>query len=128
MSDEKPTFDFGRVSRQWNRQFARTIQDATGITIDLQRPPPEKATPAEMNAHLDRVNAAMNRLEDIANQQSELIAQVLVGVPRGWLLKDAPEEIDWSEADNLDWLRADCYQKLVAMVQSGEAMQEASKN
>lgn len=128
MADERPTFDFGRVSRQWNRKFARTIQRATELSIDLQRPAPEKASADELNAHLDRMKAAMGQLESVATEQSELIAQVLVDVPRGWLLKDAPEEIDWSLADNLDWLRADCYQKLVAMVQSGEAMQEASKN
>lgn len=128
MGDEKPTFDFGRVSRQWNRQFGRTLLRATELTIEMQRPAPEKAAADEMNAHLDRMKAAMGQLESVATEQSELIAQVLVDVPREWLLKDAPEEIDWSVADNQDWLRADCYQKLLAMVQSGEAMQDASKN
>jgi hypothetical protein len=33
------------------------------------------------------------------------IARSLVSVPRSWLVKDAPEITDWSDANNLDYLQ-----------------------
>ncbi|GIL09273.1 MAG: hypothetical protein BroJett033_7840 [Chloroflexota bacterium] len=125
---EKPVFDFGRVSRRWNQAFAASIAKATRATIAMQRPLCAGMTNEQVQAHYDAQEAAVDLLETLGAEQSALVAEVLVSVPDGWLVKGAPAELDWSDPESLDWIRADKYQQLLQMLQTGEAYTTDAKN
>lgn len=124
----KPVFDFSQVSKRWNKAFGASISKATKATIAMQRPLLADATPAQQQAHYDAQIAAVEMLDTLGDEQAALVAQVLVSVPEEWLIATAPPEIDWSDPENLDWIRADKYQALLQMLQTGEAYSTEAKN
>jgi len=124
----KPVFDFSQVSRRWNKAFASSISKATKAQIAMQRPMPEGVTGAQVQAHYDAQLAAVEMLDTLGDEQAALVAQVLVNVPEAWLIKGAPKEMDWSDPESLDWIRADKYQALLQMIQTGEAYSNDAKN
>jgi len=123
----KPTFDFTRVSRQWNQKFIKSLANAGRAQTIISRPVSTKASEDEIQAYYDRVEKAWDDLENLANEQLALIAQVLVSVPREWLLADAPDEIDWSKPESFDWIQSPCYGEILELLRSGEA-QKSAKN
>ena len=62
---------------------------------------------------------ALGRLDEIEARREALLSEVLVSVPRDWLVEDAPEGLDWRKAESLDWLLDVQFQPLI------EAMAEA---
>jgi hypothetical protein len=124
----KPGFDFGRVGKRWNKAFGASISKATKATIAMQRPVPPQATAEQVQAHYDAQVAAVELLDTLGDEQAALVAQVLVSVPEAWLVKGAPKELDWSDPESLDWIRADKYQHLLQMLQTGEAYTSDAKN
>lgn len=111
-SKPRPTFDFGQVSRKWGKRWGALMAEATEIQAqaleqdeqDFGAIEDEKARRKAM-ATFARAQASMlGRLTEIGYEQEKLMAQVLVDVPREWLEADAPESIDWSDPENLDYL------------------------
>lgn len=123
-----PRFDFSRVSRRWNKQFSASIGKVTKAQIAMTRPLPAGADDAAIQAHYDRMEAAVDTIETVADEQARLVCEVLVDVPREWLIEGAPKALDWSEPESLDWVRSDKYQEILFMIQTGEAARQAAKN
>lgn len=125
MSDENgknaPVFDFSRVSRQWNKAFAASFRKAAHAQTSVMRPAPEDGDRETMQAHYDRIDAAVDALEALADEQAALIVQVLADVPAEWLLESAPEQIDWSQVASLDYIQSDKYMEILLLIQNGEA-------
>lgn len=124
----KPKFDFSRVSRKWNKEFSASIAKVTKAQITMQRPLPSGADDAAVQTHYDRMEAAVDSLSTIADEQAALMCEVLVDVPASWLIAGAPAGLDWDDPASLDWVRADKYQEMLVMIQTGEAARQAAKN
>jgi len=124
---KKPTFDFTKVSRQWNQAFGKSLANAGRAQTIISRPVSLKADDDEVQAYYDRVEKAWDDLEKLANEQAALMAEVLTSVPREWLLTTAPEEIDWSKPENFDWIQSPRYGDILEMLRTGEA-QKTAKN
>ncbi len=129
MSDEitivedepKPTFDFTKVSRQWSKSFSESVQKATKVQIALERPKPQTTDYTTLQIYYDTLDKAADESTLAADEQAKLIAQVLIDVPREWLLATAPDVIDWSDEKNLDFIQEPRYVEILQMIQSGEA-------
>lgn len=117
-----PRFDFSGVSRKWNKEFLASISKAGRATVAMQRPTP--SDPDAAQAHFDKLEQAINDLEQISEDQAALICQVLADVPAEWLITGAPSGLDWSLIESLDWIRADKYGEILEMLQTGRAMAE----
>jgi len=124
---EKPSFDFTRVSKEWNHQFALSLTAVAKAEITLKRPQPRTDDYDVLTEFYDKQEEALTVIERLAAEQAGMVAQVLVDVPRGWLLANAPDEIDWSAADSLNYVQADRYGELLEMIRNGEARSK-SKN
>jgi len=122
----KPTFNFSKVSRQWSKSFATSVQNATRAQITLQRPAPVGDSTA-LQAHLDAQEKALDVIAQISDEQAGLIAQVLTDVPPEWLIDGAPEAIDWSKIESFDWIQEEYYGEILNLIQSGEARTLAKK-
>lgn len=123
-----PKFDFSKVTRQWNRDFGRTMTDAARAQLIMQREPDDDMTTAEFNALLDRQEQAVLDIEKLADQQAELLVQVLVDVPNAWLLADAPTPLDWSDVKSLDYIQADRYGEILERLRSRNIAGDDAKN
>jgi hypothetical protein len=121
MGDPKPTFDFTKVSRRWSQAMAASIQRATKAQIVLTRPPPKTEDDKAIQAHFDAQEKALDVYAELADEQAGLIAQVLVDVPREWLIPGAPEELNWGDAASFDYIQEQKYSQILALIQSGEA-------
>jgi hypothetical protein len=121
MEELKPKFNFSNVNRQWSKQMGQSIQKATRAQITLSRPVPTGVDSATVQAHFDAQEAALDVYEQLADEQAALIAQVLVDVPREWLLANSPEIIDWSDPASFDFIQEEKYGEILALIQSGEA-------
>lgn len=124
----QPKFDFSRVSRQWNRDFARSMTQAARAQLIMQRQPNDDMDDEEFNALLDRQEQAISDLEKMADKQAELLTQVLVDVPREWLLPGAPEEPDWRQISSLDYIQSERYAEILLMLSTRNVAGEDSKN
>lgn len=125
---EKPKFDFSGVNRQWNRDFALTLTKAARVQLILQRQPNDEMDDAAVDALYDRQEKALDELEALADQQAALLAQVLVGVPTGWLMPGAPDDLDWSQVASLDYIQANRYTELLELLRTKDVAGEDSKN
>ncbi len=137
MGDQKPTFDFSKVSRQWSKAFSKSIMNATRAQIILNQPFPQLYIPKGTNkdaAQLIRQqfqsdaqklrveqDEAVQIIEELGDEQAELVAQVLRFVPGEWLIEGAPAVLDWGEIESFDWIQEDRYAEILEMIQSGEA-------
>jgi hypothetical protein len=120
---EKPVFDFSEVGYRWQRDYMKVTMTAARASTLIDNPAREDITPTEKAAlTLAKLNA-VDEFEASIARRDELISQVIVSIPRHWLTKDAPGEIDWRDPDNLGYLR-DIGQLLMALT---EARQD-SKN
>lgn len=101
---EKPTFDFSEMS--WAESKAISINQARIFRAQ-------------------QVNDADALAEGFAAMQA-ILARTVINVPRAWLIRSAPEQIDWRDPVAFDLVRADRMMHLIrAMV---EAQGEDSKN
>lgn len=127
LSGDGAVWDFSKVSRKWHKAFAKSIREASKAGLLLSRPAPIGDDEA-MRAHLDAQAGAMDAMEQYADEQQALIAQVLVSVPDSWLSSGAPDDLDYSDPESLDWLMPDRYAELLRQVQTGEAWASDSGN
>lgn len=97
---DHPKFNFGKVTRQWWRDFERLDLKMMKLSRQIGAMYRQDFSDAEMDAAL----AAKLALED---EQDGLIAQVLVALPAAWLVDEAPDKIDWSDAASMMYVRLD---------------------
>ena len=90
--DNQPIFDRSRISHRENKQVS------------------------VLQARLKAAQASgdWQEIETCLNQTDAFFARFLVSVPRTWLVPNAPDTLDWSDADSLNWLQADRYNDLAA--------------
>jgi hypothetical protein len=124
----KPTFDFSKVNRQWNRDFARTLTQAARVQLMLQREPNDEMEDAAVDALFDRQEQALTDLEALADEQAALLVQVLAEVPAAWLLPGAPDNLDWSKVESLDCIQADRYAQILDLLRTKNIAGDDSKN
>lgn len=124
----KPIFDFTKVSRQWDLAFQMSLTKSAKAILVLQTPMSEEANPEQQIAYYERMEKALSEIETISETQALLISQVLVDIPRSWLLVDAPEEIDWTKITSLDYVQSERYGDLLKMLQTGEARLQAKNS
>jgi len=98
---EQPTFDFSNISYGWSKRWASIVMKIDVDSALIDNPARPDADP-ELVAQL-RVKRleALNGWDDLVTQRDALLCEVLVSVPRGWLVLDAPDEIDWHNPDSL---------------------------
>lgn len=125
--NEKPKFDFSKVSRQWERDYRNTLAQASRVQVTLQREITDEMNDREVSELLDRQEKALDTFEALGDAQAGLLVQVLVDVPREWLLATAPAEIDWSKVESLDYIQANRYTEILNQVLTNAAGED-SKN
>lgn len=131
----KATFDYSKVGRTWQNKFAETADNVAQIIVMADRPlrrqRPDEGN-QEYDDYVDTFYEKKKRMGAEIRQQAEIqaamVADVLRDVPREWLLPDAPESIDWSKPDNLDYIQAPYYAEILEQVRSGEAMKKAKNS
>jgi hypothetical protein len=68
----------------------------------------------------EQINAEYEaKLDAEADVQAELISRILKSVPKSWLVTDAPNEIDWSDPANFDYIQSHRYGDLLRIVSEG---------
>lgn len=127
-------FDFSKVGRKWQEQFAESAERVSKIIVNADRPLRRKRDDEDDQDYDDYVQAYYDAKENMApairkegDFQANLVAEVLVDVPSEWLLPDAPAHIDWSKSENMDYIQAAYYADILEQVRGGEAMKR-SKN
>lgn len=93
--------DFSEVSRRWAHEWMKMdgeIQQWAAVQMGDGRDDLSDEEQEKLNA--GKLEAAI-KMNELLDRRNELAAMVLVSVPREWLVKDAPDEIDWSDPENL---------------------------
>jgi hypothetical protein len=121
-------FDFTRVGRGWSNEFFKTITRAGRAQLALQRQLKPDADAAEIDAFLDRQDAALVEMERIGDEQAVLLAQVLVDVPEDWLIEGAPDDLDWNAVESLDFIQSDKYGEILEMLRTRDIPRDDAKN
>lgn len=102
---ERPTFDFSKVGYGWDRKYRHEVGQIMAATAILRSQPRRDLT-AEQAADLAmKQSTAYLEMDEAVERRDALLTQVLVDVPRSWLIPDAPEEIDWKQTESLDYIR-----------------------
>lgn len=123
----QPEFDLSQVNRNWRKRWVETtirVTELQAALATLEQPDGEDAQAAQAWA-LKQVQA-MREIQALAETQGELLAQVLVSIPREWLSADAPEELDWHDPESLGYVLEARYVELVQGLTL--ARRENSKN
>ena len=117
----KPVFNMGRAGRRWSREWQAIKTDFAETQAALER-----HGLSEDNADVDLtpeqqddVVRLMRMIDAASERQDRLVGEVLVSVPDGWLIPDAPE-------CHVDHVREDRYGEVIAALQ--EARADTSKN
>lgn len=125
-------FNFSKANRKWQDQFAEAAEVVARVMSDAERPLRRKRDDEDAQDYDDYVQAFYDTRRDSAKVireqgviQANLVADVLVDVPREWLLPDAPEVIDWSKSDSLDYIQVNHYLDILEQVRNGEARKQA---
>jgi hypothetical protein len=107
-----PSFNFANVSYKWTKDWARTFNEVVRAQVLIEAEAKDDATPEE-RASVNRAKLeAVASIGDFLDKRDALVAQVLTFVPREWLVAEAPEDLDWSKPESLEYLRMDKVQAL----------------
>lgn len=128
----KPVFDFTKVGREWQERFADSAEIVSRLLITADRPLRRQKADEDAEDYDEYVQGFYDskeligkQLREEGNKQANLVCDVLVNVPREWLLPNAPEQIDWSNPASLDLIQVDHYLEILDMVRTGEARKQA---
>lgn len=89
--------DFSNVSMRWGRDWAN--MDAE---FELQ----EIIRDQDADATIEEKRAAINAIQELEMKRIGMVADVLTSVSADWLVAGAPEDIDFSDVNNiLDYIR-----------------------
>ncbi len=69
---------------------------------------------AVLQARLRAANDDPDEIEACLDEMDAFFAKFLVSVPRSWLVPDAPQALDWSDPDSLNWLQGDRWNDLAS--------------
>ena len=106
MSDT-PVFDFENISRKWEKEWRKANIELTATAQLIE---------ADSTGADDKI-MAVRGIDDIDAIREKLLAQIVVSIPREWLIKDAPADIDWSDPTAFDeWLKMGKFNDLVVSV------------
>lgn len=129
MPDEKPRFKLEFVSRRWAKEWLQVNSQIQRSTMLLQSGMKEDATPAEVQQVNVARMEAFDAMDGLIARQEQMLADVLLDVPREWLVPDAPAKLDWSNRESLNWLVDDHYNDvLVALADARSGQRDNSKN
>lgn len=103
MSDEQPVFDLSNLS--WRESKSLAV-----LQLRMQ----EAQTADAMEKAFGQIDA--------------FLARVLVSVPRAWLVKDAPADLDWSDAESLNWIQGKKVGALMKALGAAREPEDASGN
>lgn len=106
MSDEKPVFDLSELS--W--------KDSKALTA------------AQMKVKGAAADGDYERLEQGFDDMQQFLARVVVSIPRSWLVKSAPDAVDWSDPASFDLLRAKRMNDVLTLLNEAQEPAEVSKN
>lgn len=119
--------DFSKVSRRWGVRWAQIENDVPILVQVIYGEERDGLSPEEQRTVEIGKIEAREKFNELIDERQRLMAQVVTHVPRAWLVADAPDEIDWSNPDNLlDWVREDKTTNLMLGVSI--ARNEAAKN
>jgi hypothetical protein len=111
---EHPRFDFSDIGKGWRRRWTHTVMaiaKAYTVTgIEAPEGAPEDTVRQWIAAKLE----AFEAIEELEAERDGLLAQVLVDVPESWLIKDAPKNLDWSDAASQDYILAARFDQVIA--------------
>jgi hypothetical protein len=110
----KPVFDLSQVNRNWRKRWVETTIRVTELQAGLLdgKQPDVGDLVAQRLWALEQVGV-MREIQALADDQTRLLAMVLVSVPREWLSSDAPEELDWHDPESLGYVLEARYGELV---------------
>jgi hypothetical protein len=129
-ASKKPhaVFDYSKVNFEWQQEFDRQVKNVTSAALTLQRSIRKQKKDEEDEDYEDYVQAfydgkesAVETIGAASELQAKFVVQVLSDVPREWLLSNAPEEIDWSKVESLNYIQLDYYTQILSQIQTGEA-------
>lgn len=122
----QPEFDLSQVSRRWRLRWTETMLQVTELQAGLLAAVDEGLEGPGAQQRMREQVQVMRAIQALAEEQAGLLAQVLVSVPREWLTKDAPEELDWSDPESQGYILETRYAELVQGLTL--ARRENSKN
>ena len=113
--------NFSGLPYRWSREWRKTGMGIVRGQTLVQTKPREGLSDEETRQYQFEVNKAVLEIGEHLELQERLVCQVLAHVPREFLVDAAPEEIDWSNPESLDWLQDGAYQRLVQSIQQAKA-------
>lgn len=93
-ANKQAKFDLSRVPLRWQRQLQKNFRTQAELEKE------------NLTADDERRTDIAGEILDLLDEVERLLAMVLVDVPREYLHKTAPDEIDWSDPDSLGWLKS----------------------
>lgn len=100
----QPEFNFNGVSRRWMKKWLRVNNAIQAAEVLVVAPGRDNLTESEaLQLRAQQAQASADMMDAI-DERDELIAEVLVSVPRDWLDADAPDDLDWSEPETQNWI------------------------
>lgn len=106
MDNEKPVFDLSDLS--WG--------DSKALTT------------AQMKVKGAAAAGDFERLEQGFGDMQAFLARVVVSIPRDWLVKSAPEVVDWSKPESYDFLKSKRMNELLVALNEAQEPEEVTKN
>lgn len=103
---EKPVFDLSELS--W--------KDSKALTA------------AQMRVKGAAEAGDWERLEQGFAEMQQFLARVVVSIPREWLVKSAPADVDWSDPASFDLLRAKRMNDVLKLLNEAQEPDAVSKN
>ena len=132
--DEGPTVedpmvecDFSGLSRRWGKDWSRIDGEWKSWSLIAYEPPRDDLSEDEsLKLEMGRAEAHQ-KLQELFDLRNSLMAQVIERIPQEWRTKDAPEDVDWGDPENLlDYVKEERTQDLVMGVQFARI--KAAKN
>ncbi len=120
-AEEHPVFDYTNWNRKKQKAYTREL-------IRLQRLAQQIDKSVELEWDEEEFEEALVELEEMTQSTEASIMKILVSIPRSWLTPDAPETLDWSDPESLNWLRADKGEALMEEAAEARAPEKVSKN
>jgi hypothetical protein len=114
--EPQPTFDFTKVGRGFMREWGASVERATRYTKVLMNLQPNGNSREDLEEFETLSEEYKEKFDAEADVQSEMISRILKSVPKTWLTDDAPESIDWSNPESLDYIQVDRYAQLLQTI------------
>lgn len=114
VQDEQPVWDFSEVSYGWSRAYSRVSSEVSTKGALLMGSPLAGISSEDASRLQAARAAALEGWDDLISQRDALMVVPLVSIPRSWLVTAAPENIGWDKPEDLEWLRGNRIDDLLA--------------